>query len=279
MYHKDKNDFMKKLLLLLSGLGLFTNTMAQESSYSGSSYGIDTKKFRFGAYIAPTSSWMRSTSKTNDDKTYSIANDGSKMGFMYGLMAEYYFEENYAFVTGLQMNMGGGKMSMERVDKAQAQKTVQTAHFDYNISMLEIPVAIKLRTDPISNFRFFGQAGVTLGVRVAKKAAYDLVYWDDQSKSVNISQEKDKLGSRGTLNPGFAPVNFQMNLGIGAEYPLTDKLAAYMGIFFNNGFLPDMTRPHNFDLYNGNQNIQVNPDFKDGNTRFNNVALRLGIFF
>ena len=270
---------MKKLLLLLSGLGLITKAIAQDNSYSSSSYGIDTKKFRFGAYIAPTTTWMRSTSKTNDEKTYNIANDGSKVGFMYGLMAEYYFEENYAFVTGLQMNMGGGKMSMARASSTPEKNTIKSAAFNYNLSMLEIPVAIKLRTDPISNFRFFGQAGVTLGVRVSKKAAYDLVYWDENSNSVNISQAKDKLGSRATLNPGFAPVNFQMNLGIGAEYPLTDKLAAYLGIFFNNGFLPDITNPQNYELYNGTNTISVNNDFKDGNTRFNNFALRLGIFF
>src|SRR5690606_29580864 len=127
---------------------------------------------------------------------------------------------------------------------------------------------------------FFGQAGVTLGLRVAKKAAYELQYWDGNTNNVAISQEKDKLGSRGTLNPGFAPVNFQMNLGVGAEYPLTDKLAAYVGIFFNNGFLPDMTNPQNFELHdNNNQPIEVNSSFKDGNVRFNNIALRLGIFF
>jgi len=273
---------MKKIALLLAGFGLLAATaVAQEdnTTFSGSSYGIDTKKFRFGAYLAPTMSWMRSTSKTNDDKTYNIANDGSKVGFIYGLMAEYYFQDNYAIVSGLQMNMGGGKMSMSRASNVPAKNTIQTASFDYNLSLLEIPVAIKLRTDPVSNFRFFGQAGVTLGFRVARKAAYDLTYYNDNEQLITVSQEKDKIGSRGALNPGFAPVNFQMNLGAGVEYPLTDKLAAYAGIFFNNGFLPDVTNPQNFELYDKGQAINVNNDFKDGNTRFNNFALRIGIFF
>lgn len=273
---------MKKIALLLAGFGLFAaNAVAQEdnTTFSGSSYGIDTKKFRFGAYLAPTMSWMRSTSKTNDDKTYNIANNGSKVGFTYGLMAEYYFQDNYAIVSGLQMNMGGGKMGMARSSEVPAKNTIKTASFDYNLSFLEIPVAIKLRTDPVSNFRFFGQAGVTLGFRVARKAAYELTYFDENEQLMTASQDKDKIGSRGTLNPGFAPINFQMNLGAGVEYPLTDKLAAYAGIFFNNGFLPDVTNPQNFELYNKGQAINVNNDFRDGNTRFNNFALRLGIFF
>lgn len=267
---------MKKLLLTIAGLGMFSAAAIAQSG----SYGIDTKKFRFGAYLAPTSAWMKATSKTDDAKNYTIANNGSKLGFMYGLMAEYYFQDNYAIVSGLQMNMGGGKMSMARADQSATTNTIQNAAFDYNLSLLEIPVAIKLRTDPISNFRFFGQAGLTFGVRVAKKAAYDLKYWDAEENLISISKEKDKLGSRGTLNPGFAPVNFQMNLGIGAEYPLTDKLAAYIGLFFNNGFVPDITNPQNFLLYdNSNREIKVNNSFRDGNVRFNNIALRLGIFF
>ena len=168
---------------------------------------------------------------------------------------------------------------MVKADNTPVANTISRASFDYNINMLEIPAAIKLRTDPVSNFRFFGQAGVTLGVRISRMAAYELAYFDDNAQIMNITQTKDKLNSRGTLNPAFSPVNFQMNLGIGAEYPLTDKLAAYAGIFFNNGFLPDMTNPHNYELYNGSTPIQVNSTFRDGNVRFNNVALRLGIFF
>lgn len=270
---------MKKLLLTLSGLALFAS-----SSFAQSSYGIDTKKMRFGAYLAPTIAWMKSSSKTDDGKNYNIGSDGSKAGFMWGLMAEYYFQDNYALVTGLQMNMGGGKMTMDRAEKAPMAKTIDRASFDYNINFVEIPVAIKLRTDPVSNFRFFGQAGVTLGARVGRKAAYELSYYGDAANSTSdlltATQSKDKLGSRATLSPGFAPVNFQMNLGIGAEYPLTDKLAAYVGIFFNNGFVPDMTNPQNYELYdNNNKLIDVNSTFKDGNVRFNNFALRLGIFF
>ncbi len=271
---------MKKLLLALSGLGLFASTAFAQSG----SYGIDTKKFRFGAYLAPTSAWMRSTSKTDDGKNYNVTSDGSKIGFMWGVMAEYYFQENYAFITGLQMNMGGGKMTMDRADETPMAKTIDKASFDYNINFIEIPAAIKLRTDPISNFRFFGQAGVTLGFRVAKKAAYELSYYGENGNSLNdlitASKTKDKIGSRAALSPGFAPVNFQMNLGIGVEYPLTDKLAAYAGLFFNNGFVPDMTNPQNFELYDDNNKlIDVNSTFKDGNVRFNNFALRLGIFF
>lgn len=264
---------MKKFTMLLCAIGLL-------GTAANAQYGIDTKQFRFGAYLAPSMAWMKSSSKTDDAKNYNVANDGSKIGFNYGIMAEYYFQDNYALVTGLQMSMGGGKMTISRANQTPEANTIQKGAFSYNISMLEIPVAIKLRTDPIGNYRFFGQAGVTLGFNVAKKASYELSYYDVDAKLVQISREKDKLGSRASLSPSIAPINFQMNLGIGVEYPLTDKLAAYVGLFFNNGFLPDVTSPNNYELYDNNNNkIAVNNTFKDGNTRFNNFALRLGIFF
>jgi len=43
-------------------------------------------------------------------------------------------------------------------------------------------------------------------------------------------------------------------------------------VFFNNGFAPDMTNPDKYELnYAGT--------FKDGHTRLNNFALRLGLYF
>lgn len=274
---------MKNLLLTACLIAGFTSaTKAQGVNYSpsSSSYGIDTKPLRFGAYLAPTMAWMTSTSKTDGDKNYAVSNDGSKVGFMYGLIMEYYFQPNYAFVTGLQMNMGGGKMSMARLATTAEKSTIQKASFDYSISLIEIPVALKLRTNPIGDLRFFGQAGVTLGIRTAKKASYQLTYFDENAVSQNVSKEKDKLGSVASLKPGFSPVNFQMNIGLGIEYPLSQGLAAYAGVFFNNGFVPDMTNPSNYALYNTtNQKIDVNSTFADGNVRFNNIALRLGIFF
>ena len=68
---------------------------------------------------------------------------------------------------------------------------------------------------------------------------------------------------------------FQMNIGAGAEYPLNNKLRAYAGIFFNNGFAPDATNPQDFD----EDKLGYKGDFRDANTRLNNFALRLGLFF
>lgn len=266
---------MKKILLLAAcTFSLF------QANNANAQYQIDTKEFRFGAFIAPTLSWMRPSSKTDDQKNYANENGGSKVGFTYGIMAEYYFTDNYAFVTGLQMTSGGGKINQSRVKTEPGVNIINKANFDYNINYLEIPVALKLRTDDINGLRFFGQAGLTLGINVGKKAAYDLEYYDENGDFKTISKEKDKLTSSKTLGTAVAPVMLSMTLGAGVEIPMNDKISGYAGIFFNNGFAPDATSPQNYELYNGiNNKIGVNSEFKDGNVRFNNIALRIGIYF
>ncbi|MFT4061565.1 MAG: porin family protein [Edaphocola sp.] len=256
------------LLAALAAITLANNVQAQETQTTGSyNMGIDTKQFRFGVFVAPTIAWMKPTTDKTDDGSYAPTSEGSKVGFTYGLMAEYNFQENYAVVTGLQINMGGGKINSEYLG-SNTTSQVQSASFNYRLNYFEIPVALKLRTDNISGFRFFGQLGLTTGFNIAKKATYDVKYYDDAGDLQTASGQNEKI--KGTL--AIAPIMFTMNIGAGAEYPLNDKLAAYFGLFFNNGFAPDATNPEKYKMAYG-------LGFGDANTRFNNFALRLGLFF
>lgn len=256
---------MKKLFLLgIAGLALAQTATAQDQETK-----IDQNKLRFGAYVAPTISWMRPTTSKSDDGNYSVSSQGSKIGFTYGMMAEYDFAPNYGFITGLQINSTGGKIKATATNTDTAANKVYSADFDYKLQYLEIPVALKLRTDEISGFRFFGQLGLTAGFNISKKATYTVDYTDENSMYKEATGDKEKI--KGAL--AIAPVMFQMNIGAGAEYPISDKLTFYAGLFFNNGFAPDATNPNKYDLttYKGS--------FKDGNTRLNNFALRIGLFF
>jgi len=256
---------MKKMLVSAAALLVLTSGLASAQEES-STVNIDSKKLRFGVFVAPTMSWMRPTTDKTDDGEYAPENQGSKIGFTYGLMAEYNFADNYAFVTGLQVNMGGGKISSKYIG-AERPSGVVSAEYNYRLNYLEIPVGLKLRTDPISGFRFFGQLGLTTGFNIAKKASYTVSYEENNVlRTATGNNEKIK----GTL--AIAPVMFTMNIGAGAEYPINNKLAAYVGIFFNNGFAPDATNPNKY-------NTPYGATFKDGNTRLNNFALRLGLFF
>jgi len=252
---------MKQALILAGAICLSTITTAQEA--------IQPRRVHLGAYISPTMSWMKPTTGKSDDNIFEVQGNGARLGFTYGLLADFYFTENYAIASGIQVNMTGGSILAERSGGSTAEpSSVNSADFTYHLSFLEIPLNVKMRTDPVGGLYIFGQAGVTAGVNIVRKATYDVNYNNSNGIGSKASGENEKL--KGTL--ATPPMMLQMNIGAGIEYPLTEKLSAYLALFFNNGFVPDATNPAKYKMpYDG--------AFKDGNTRLNNFALRIGIYF
>jgi hypothetical protein len=188
-------------------------------------------------------------------------------------MMDYFFAPNYAFATGFNLNTSGGKISTtynpSQVNSGAAS-TVLTTSFNYRLQYLEIPFALKLRSDKLNaqGLRVYGQLGLTAAINISKKADYGVNYNDDGGINRTLQGSNEKL--TGTL--AAAPLMLQMNLGAGIEYPLTPKLHFYAGLFFNNAFLSNTVSPKNYDLgYKGS--------FTDGYVRLNNLALRVGLFF
>lgn len=259
---------MKKTFLLFSVTIISVNALFAQNNRSNNS-GIDEQKLRFGAYLAPTLSWMHPANSKSNDGAYNVTSNGSKIGFTWGLMVDYWFSKNYAIATGLQVNGTGGKIQSTRIDQTQNQNTVLNADFNYSLQYLELPVNLKLKTAPITHgISFFGQAGITFGANISKKANYSVSATNSVNQLDTYAEDKVKIA--GTLT--IAPLTLQLNIGAGAQYPISGRLNAYAGIFFNNGFMPDVTNPGKYNLsYPGN--------FSDGNIRLNNFALRLGLFF
>jgi hypothetical protein len=260
---------MKKFLIALIGASTIAGSAIAQDGLSN----FNPNRIRFGVHIDPTISWMKPTATKEDN--YAVKNDGSKIGFTYGLMAEYFFARNYGIVSGLHINTTGGKQTSTIITKPTTPTGdyVNSATFKYSLQYLELPVALKLRTDDVNGFRFFGQLGATMGINIGKKVTYDVDFYSyPAGKDSLVGDSGVKL--KGSLSA--APIFFQMNLGAGVEYPLGNKMAAYFGIFFNNGFAPDATRPDKFD---SNDLGYGKASFSDGNTRLNNLAFRFGLFF
>ncbi|MBS1774302.1 MAG: outer membrane beta-barrel protein [Bacteroidetes bacterium] len=233
---------------------------------------VELKKSRFGAFISPSSCWMKPTANKSDDKLYNVSKGSSQIGFTWGLMMDYYFAENYGIATGFQLNYIGGEIDVTQnsaVTLPAATNYVQKADLKYNIQYLAVPFNLKLRSDELGGgFRIFGQIGISAAIPLSKKATYNVTYSDStNSNPKTVTGDKEKI-------KGLAinPILLEMNVGGGIEFAITQKMSFYTGIFFNNGFAPDVTNPKELDLdYKGK--------FTDGNIRINNIALRLGLFF
>ena len=231
--------------------------------------------WRIGVFLAPNVSWMKPTNTKSDDGEHRVTSDGSKVGFTWGLMADYYFSYNYAIETGFQLNTTGGAISTTNIKVPTDRSYVLDSRFNYHLQYLEVPFNLKLISDELPGGpKLFGQIGVSGGINISKKATYVVDYVEVDpitgiaSPTQQASGEREKL--LGTLS--IAPVMFSLNVGGGVEYPVANNISIYAGIFFNNGFAPDVTNPANYELgYAGS--------FRDANTRLNNFAFRIGLIF
>jgi hypothetical protein len=277
-------NLMKRTALLLIALfAISATSFAQDDDYGngngrGRTTGVprrSTTPWHLGVFFAPNVSWMKPTNSKSNDGVHKVVNDGSKVGYTWGLMADYYFSDNYAIETGFDLNTTGGIISTTIVPAMIPvnESYVKSTNFDYTLQYIEVPFNLKLRSDEIGpGLQLFGQLGVNAGININKKATYVVNYHDnDLNADLTASGEKERIQGNLTISP----LMFSLNVGGGIEYPLGEKLSLYFGLFFNNGFAPDATNPANYSLGYDNSGAS----FKDGNTRLNNFALRLGLFF
>jgi len=173
---------------------------------------------RLGAHIDPIFSWF-------SPRTSQIEKDGARLGYTGGLMVEYYFAPNYAFVSGLNLTLlGGNLLYKEEVDITTGEGThvmipPQTT-VAFNMNYLSIPLALKLKSNEIGFFTYFAELGFTPQVNIGSRASAtggDL-HKDNVSKEINA-------------------FNVSFFFGGGIEYNIGGQTSLVGGIFFNNGFV------------------------------------------
>ncbi|PIQ21296.1 MAG: hypothetical protein COW65_09945 [Cytophagales bacterium CG18_big_fil_WC_8_21_14_2_50_42_9] len=119
-------------------------------------------------------------------KEYNFKSLNAKTHFGGGVIADYFFSENYAFSTGLIYNARGAGI---RYDYTPTSGTRQTGSDEFSIQYLEIPVTIKLYTNDVAtDTKLYFQAGGSFDPRISAKINNDKLDADDErnSKHFNI---------------------------------------------------------------------------------------------
>ncbi len=233
---------MKKTLVLFFAL-LVSGILSAQDNSSGDS------KLRFGFKVAPSLAWLKP-----DIKGYE--SDGSKIGFIYGLMMDYNFSKNYAVDIGLEVSYRGGKL---KYDYVLSQNVTANGKMTYNIKYLEIPLSIKMKTNEIGYMTYYGQFGVQPGINIGAKMDY--VYTQvNPSAPVNSVSDKDV-----DIANQIVDVNVSILFGIGTEYRISGNTSIMLGLQFSNGFT---------DLIKNND--QNGTPIKAVSNYF---ALNVGVFF
>ncbi len=205
---------------------------------------LHAQEFRFGLTASPVFDWSKV-----DGGLYE--GEGTKAGFQYGLLLDQTIGsvERYAFSTGVIINYANVGVSF--TDTATDIKATWTARTQY----IEIPLTVRLRTNEINYFSYYGQFGLTPGFCI--KSRGDLVINDVSiADDVNLRETDNLTGSQYQL------FNISLTLGVGTEYSIAENTNLIAGIFFQNGFA-------NF----------IDDDVDDNNAYLKQLGIRLGVLF
>jgi hypothetical protein len=174
-------------------------------------------KVRLGAHIDPVFTWF-------SPRSSQIEKDGARLGYNGGLIVEYYFQPNYALVTGLNLTqLGGNLLYLEEVDltTGEGDHVVLPPHTSvaFNVNYLTIPMALKLRSNEIGYLTYFAELGFSPEVNIGSRAT-----------STGGALDKDNVSKE------INAFNVSFFFGGGIEKNIGGQTSLTGGIFFNNGF-------------------------------------------
>lgn len=238
---------MKKSISFFLALVLVVTINAQKS----------IKKINIGFSLSPNISSPKPVEN-------GVTRDASRFTANYGLMVDYEFADNYFFATGIHVASHGGTLVYKPSNASNKQvgtliadnsNVNNIATYKIQSQYIEVPFAIKLKTEGNKDLQFWGSFGGFLGVLVKGRSDISTNF---AINGTNYAKENENI--IGDLQP----FNLGMQLGAGVEFPLTKQNKLVAGLLYNNGLI-DMTR----NVKWGN----------DGRVNLNSFTIRLGVFF
>lgn len=174
-----------------------------------------------GIGFNPGVSWIKA-----ENNHYT--SEGASFSYSYGIDVDFYFNKNYAFSTGLQIQNYKGKVSFPDLFSPSGNEDDWVnvrSNSSYSYMAFHIPAYMKLKTNPIGYNSFFAEFG--LSFLFPLKA-------DEEKISFTSTNEKIDRGNENILSEtNFTSVN--LLLGLGIEIPLSGDTRIQIAIRFLNG--------------------------------------------
>ncbi len=218
-------------VLAISTLSAQTDTTKKSSNAVASENFIPKSEFRtvrLGIYGGLGVSWMK-------PKTVGYTSEGSRIAYSYGLLVDYNFTENYTFTSGISYSSLGGKLLYnDSAIVTQNLYTQGTTSRSYRINYLEIPTLLKLKTNQMGYFTYFAQIGLRHGFRLNSIGTDEFKFTNGSKEPVTDINIVD--------NVSFYRMSF--NIGLGAEYAISQTFSAFTFLEFDNGLTNALTNPN-----------------------------------
>ena len=247
---------------------LFVGLMLALSLSASAQY----KGFSFGFKLGPNFNWTGS-------KTGAAINQGTKAGFDLGIVAEYYFAENYALVTGVNVDFLGGKYNfddMRNIGVDTIDYQLGTIERQFKTTIYEIPLMLKMVTPQLGNLplRAYAQVGGALGYTNSVKVK------DTFTLDNTTIADDNFVSTKGEYNPFHA----SLRIGAGAEYALLETTRVFAGIYYSHDFLNSISSgaqgiTNNYRKYYYDGNVKLGERDPELSVLQNRIAIELGILF
>ena len=204
---------MKKSLLIV-GL-LMAMSLTASAQYDGPTFGIR---------LGPSFDWIGSKGEAYDQDT--------KVGFDLGFVFEYYFTENYALVTGVNVNFLRGNYSFNNRRLIDADTIPVDVNRVFKTTEYEIPLMLKLATPEIGNIplRAYAQIGGAFGITPVVKVKDSF-----SSNGAPFGTPDENFHS--PVKGEFNPIHASLRAGAGVEYAFLETTRAFLGVYYSYDFL------------------------------------------
>ncbi|WP_372773190.1 porin family protein [Mangrovibacterium sp.] len=177
--------------------------------------------FELSFSASPTINWMSPGVK-------EIQKNKSTLGYEFGVNADIFFDQEmrYAFTTGVLVSQTGGELTYNTADNF----TFAGNEFDsgtsirYRLSYVEVPLALKMRTNQFHRWTYWGLFGLSSGINVTAKG-----------------DSSDEQFDQSDINKQVKLFNMALNLGLGSEFDLGGRNALVLGLAYKSGFV-DVTK-------------------------------------
>ncbi|HIP36633.1 MAG TPA: hypothetical protein EYG85_07245 [Crocinitomix sp.] len=240
---------MKRILSLVLITGLAFGANAQD------------KKIRAGLVTGFTVNSLKV-------QTTKIERNGVGAGFTIGMIGDYNINENIAFSSGIQFDLGSFKVNYGNnnastlgnvfygytdtdIYKYDADNNsftdfsdttffeLQTRKFKYKY--ITIPLFLKFQTNMIGSFRYYGKFGLRTsflaGIRM-DDTGYDAVQTAGNFVRLNSNPRTLENMKPLGLKKGLSPVNMGIGIYGGSEWNFTGNTYLFAEIGFNYGITP-----------------------------------------
>ncbi len=195
-----------------------------------SSKSIAQSPVRLGLKFNPIISYAQVTNE--DKKSIDDLDKSSMLGFSGGLMLDFNFSERAAFHTGVLVVRKGYDYSYPFTTMSTDSipvPTTETVKIDANITTVEIPLALKMRSGDIADgLRLRGLFGGQLGLNVSSKT----------ETHIETSRKTSDY---------YQPLSIDFLVGAGVEYDIESVGTLDFGLSYHNGLARFNKKKNNYE--------------------------------